>query len=338
LRLDAPLAFLQLQATGACELELPEWLFDLDYPGHYMRRLKNVTLTLPCVVGPYTGVHCRLTLLSSATRVDPRLAPPSGCCDGGGLAARYRARPGDPRLVRAYAATEAIATSSGQNDAGLFELSFRDERYLPFELAGAVSRWRLELPPENNRFDLDTLSDAVLHLNYTAREGGDVLRRAANESAQEHLPGAGLRLFDVRHDLPEAWHRLHRPGEPGLLPLRLGRERFPFLPGRREVRVRRLALLFELAEPDGRDSLPVRFLARHEREHGAGEACECGGIDVDCVASGEWPCLYHGVLDLPDGRLGDAGRGREHDLGELRFPCEAGGVTRAFLVCAYDAA
>ena len=56
---------------------------------------------------------------------------------------------------------------------------FRDERYLPFEFAGAVSRWRIELPPETNFFDFDTLSDVVLHLNYTAREGGDVLRAAA---------------------------------------------------------------------------------------------------------------------------------------------------------------
>jgi SAM-dependent methyltransferase len=289
-------------------------------------------------VGPYTGVHCRLTLLSSVTRVDPRLVPAAGCCDESGLEARYRTRPGDPRVVRSYAATEAIATSSGQNDSGLFELSFRDERYLPFELAGAVSRWRLELPPENNQFDLDTLSDAVLHVNYTAREGGDVLRRAANESAQEHLPGAGLRLFDVRHDFPEAWHRLHRPagggrGKPGLLPLRLGRERFPFLPGRRDVRVHCLELFFELADPDGQAGLEVRFLARHEREHSAEEACECGGLAIDCVASAEWPCLYHGVLDLSHSHLG---RGHGHEFGTLRFPCGFGDVTRVFLICGYQ--
>jgi hypothetical protein len=29
-------------------------------------------------------------------------------------------------------------------DAGMFELNFRDERYLPFEGAGAISEWRLE--------------------------------------------------------------------------------------------------------------------------------------------------------------------------------------------------
>lgn len=97
--------------------------------------------------------------------------------------------------------------------------------------------------------------------------------------------------------------------------------------------MRRIEIFFELADPAGRASLDVRFLAKHEREHGPEEACGCGGIGVDCVASGEWPCLYHGVLELSEGRLG---RGREHDLGTLRFPCEAGTVTRAYLVCGYE--
>ena len=66
--------------------------------------------------------------------------------------ARLRACPDDPRIVRQYGAREAIATSCGQNDSGLFELNFRDQRYLPFEYMGAVSRWRIELPPENNYF------------------------------------------------------------------------------------------------------------------------------------------------------------------------------------------
>ena len=149
-------------------------------------------------------MHCRLTLLSSMTRIDPRSGPPAHrCCCDGGRGSEYEACADDPRIVREYAAREAIATSSGQNDSGLFELNFRDERYLPFEYQGAVSRWRIELPPENNYFDLDTLSDVVLHLNYTAREGGDALR------ARRHAtpPGAGspataCAFFDVRHDFP----------------------------------------------------------------------------------------------------------------------------------------
>jgi hypothetical protein len=91
------------------------WMFDLDYPGRH-------TLTIPRVSGPNSEVHCRLTLLRSATRVDPLLSPPPALCchcrkNGNG----YQACPRDPRVVREYGATEAIATSTGQNEPGLLK-------------------------------------------------------------------------------------------------------------------------------------------------------------------------------------------------------------------------
>ena len=48
---------------------LPEEVFDMDYPGHYLRRLKTVGLTIPCVAGPYTTVSCTLTLTRNSMRV-----------------------------------------------------------------------------------------------------------------------------------------------------------------------------------------------------------------------------------------------------------------------------
>jgi hypothetical protein len=75
-----------------------------------------------------------------------------------------------------------------------------DERYLPFEYCGAVSRWCIELPPENNQFDFKSLSDVMFRLNFTAREGGPELGARSHALAQQHLPGGGWRYFDVRHD------------------------------------------------------------------------------------------------------------------------------------------
>jgi len=384
LRLDFPAAFLSLQQTGRAEIEIPEWIFDLDYPGQYMRRIKNLTLTIPCVVGPYTGVHCRLTLLGSETRVDPRLLGPaarccgdrgrcvdhydcravceecdregcggsggcgrpcgdrdtsygsSGSCSSCGDLAGYLPQPEDPRIVRGYAATEAIATSSGQNDSGLFELSFRDERYLPFEFAGAVSRWRIELPPENNRFDLDSLTDVVVHLNYTAREGGEPLRRAAQTWAAQHLPGAGTRLFDVRHDLPDTWTRLRSatpPDAPATLPLRLSRGHFPYLPGGCSLRITKVGLFVELDGAPCHDGLPARFVPVHDRAHGPADPCDCDAHEVECTADPELRDLFHGVLDLP---LGPLGRGGERDLGEFLLDVPGRRIKRAYLLCAYD--
>ncbi|MGH8546688.1 MAG: neuraminidase-like domain-containing protein, partial [Gammaproteobacteria bacterium] len=49
-----PEALVRLRETGECFFHVPEVIFDLDYPGHYMRRIKSVSLTLPSVTGPYT--------------------------------------------------------------------------------------------------------------------------------------------------------------------------------------------------------------------------------------------------------------------------------------------
>jgi hypothetical protein len=334
LRLHAPLAFLQLKAAGRCEFELPEWLFDHHYSGHYMRRIRSVALTLPCVVGPYVGVHGRLTLLSSRTRVDPRLSDAGECCpDSSDCGAGYAARADDARIVKQYSAVEAIATSTGQNDSGLFELNFRDEKYLPFELAGAVSRWRLELPPENNDFDLESLSDVVVHLNYTAREGGEPLRSAAHCEAVEHLPGNGLRLFDARHDFPNAWHAFADPQacECRYLDVRLSRRMFPFVPGHPSLRVDEIHVFYETecAIPSRHQRLELLDpeSAKHCPPHPG-----CKPERIDCVASAEWPTLFHGVIAGHDRRLDlDC----DVHLGSLRFPPEGPEVRRVYLVARY---
>ncbi|KAF1963719.1 hypothetical protein CC80DRAFT_530507 [Byssothecium circinans] len=105
-------------------------------------------------------------------------------------------------MYRDFLSSEAIATSSGQNDSGLFELSFRDEvRRAPFEFTGAAaSRWRIELPPRNNALDLDSVTDLIMQVNYTAREGGPALREVADRAAWRRLPGDGVRFFDVKSE------------------------------------------------------------------------------------------------------------------------------------------
>jgi hypothetical protein len=342
LRLHFPMAFLQLRATGYCEVEIPEWMFDLDYPGHYMRRIKNVTMTIPCVAGPYTGVHCRLTLLSSKTRVDPRLVDlPHKCCHGESCQDEcckngYQAMPDDCRIVSMYAATEAIATSSGQNDSGMFELNFRDERYLPFEFSGAVSRWRIELPPENNHFDMETLSDLVLHVNFTARDGGETLRRAANECAQQNLPDAGVRFFDIKREFPEAWHLLsgegHGDSRCGELSVELSRNMFPYLTGSKKIGVRRLEILFEAPGADPSAHHIVESFAEQHAHHGRDEECECEAHSIACVADAKWPGLFHGVLEFDFGALNRSGL---QELGQFRFPMDIGEITDIYLFCGY---
>lgn len=59
----------------------------------------------------------------------------------------YTEDPGnDERFIYYRGAIQSIATGNAQDDSGVFELNFRDERYLPFEGTGAITSWRLELP------------------------------------------------------------------------------------------------------------------------------------------------------------------------------------------------
>ncbi len=217
-----PVALQYLKATGKCVVTLHEALFDVDCPGHYLRRIKSVALSIPCVTGPFTPTHCTLTLLKSSIRTSP--SPNS-----------YRRESGDdPRFVDRFGAIQSIVTSGAQNDSGLFETNLRDERYLPFEGEGLVdSLWRLELPVIFRQFDYDTISDVILHLRYTAREGGVPLRDAAVVNLQEALKQdaegvQGLvlqRVFALRTESSGGWQSLFTTGE---MAIDLSKSRFPY--------------------------------------------------------------------------------------------------------------
>jgi hypothetical protein len=243
-----PIGMLKLKQTGECFVNLPEAIFDLDYPGHYLRRLKSVSITIPCVVGPYATVNCTLTLHNSTIRHMNTL-----------MNDEYR-RQGDDdrRFTDSIGAVQTIVTSNAQNDSGVFEANLRDERYLPFEGKGVISTWRLQLPRDFPAFDHETISDVVLHLRYTAREGGELLRRtaaaelsAAVDEAVQSAEQQGLaRSFSLRHEFPSDWHRFLNPpaGVTGDQAIRLNLEksRFPFLLQSKPIALSRIRLFVKV--------------------------------------------------------------------------------------------
>lgn len=228
----APEALIMLRQTGQCFVDLPESLFDRDYPGHYLRRLKSVAITIPCVSGPYTNVNCTLSLVRSSVRLTAVSDRPYARDDTNGPDNRFRDQVG---------AVQSIVTSTAQNDAGMFELNFRDERYLPFEFAGAISTWQIELPFGSNRIDLSSVTDVILHVRYTARVGGESLRKAA-EDVKQNPPPPQVRFFSARHEFPNEWYQFLHPSTEQRLILDLSASRFPFRPVGKTVNISTLKL------------------------------------------------------------------------------------------------
>lgn len=253
LALIDPAALLQLKANGWCFFDLPEELFDLDYQGHYFRRIKSMALSIPCVVGPYTTVNATLRLIKNSVRINTQPGE------------QYEHNrednvfTDDVRFRDSLVNVKAIATSSAQNDSGMFDLNFRDERYLPFEGAGAFSTWKLELTDtkELRQFDYESISDVIIHMKYTAREDVGPFKQAAVvhlttviKEAASQLPLR--RLFNLKHEFPTEWYALFHPptGAVHQLLLQLKKEHFPFFTQERDIQIGVVSLLLKSKSTD----------------------------------------------------------------------------------------
>jgi len=226
------------------------------------RRIKSVSLTLPCVTGPYTTIACTLRLLKNGIRITTANGDngyPHNTDDQG-------LPSDDDRFVENNIPFKAIAASNAQNDSGVFELSFRDERYLPFEGAGAISDWSRELfsdLPSNNpdpanpdfgrplrQFAYKSILDAILHIKYTAREDAGPFKNGAIAHLRDYFSQDGatpsLRMLNLRNEFPTQWNRFLNPSNPAkgnVFELEMSPELFPFRDEKKRVKINSVWLL-----------------------------------------------------------------------------------------------
>lgn len=205
----APWALLRLRQSGVTEFTLPEVLFDMDFPGHYCRRIKSVSLSIPCILGPYTTPSCSLTLLEHRYRMK----------GGNSSAGDYYTYDitGDERFHTDRVPVNSLAISTAMQDAGRFELNFKDDEYIPFEGAGVIGRWHLELPSPVKQFDYSSISDVVMHVRYTALQGGGTWRTVAHQAVLDfhnklHAQAeSGLvSMLDLKADFSNEWYNAFR--------------------------------------------------------------------------------------------------------------------------------
>ena len=188
----APEALAALKQNGLCTFSLPERLFDQDYPGHYCRQIKTLSVSIPALIGPYQNIKATLTQTSNKVLMQP---------DIDGVKYLLGSKGGEPDasvLRQDWRPNQQIALSSGLDDSGQFMLNFQDERYLPFEGTGAVSDWTLEMPKAANPIDFNSITDVIFHVRYMALYDSTLRNQVVALPEVQHYDGIlylGLRQF-----------------------------------------------------------------------------------------------------------------------------------------------
>lgn len=236
-----PAALMLLKQTGTCDFSIPEIFFDLFYPGQYKRKIQSVRLTIPSITGPYTNVSATLSLTGSQIRMEPKLG-----------AAELKEVP--------KSRTTIISTSTAQNDAGVFQLNFRDDRYMPFEGAGAISSWKLLLPKNFRQFDYSSINDIIIHVSYTA-EYDELFRENVEktngeiETLLKSDSSPMLRMISLRQEFSNAFHRLTEQEVNNHVLVKIENKHFPLFMNGRALKVTKAKLI--LVTPTGQTAAGV---------------------------------------------------------------------------------
>ncbi|NUO02497.1 MAG: hypothetical protein HUU01_17975 [Saprospiraceae bacterium] len=193
-----PQALLDLKKKGSCKFSFTELDFDLDFPGHYNRKIASISLTIPAVVGPYQNLNATLIQTSNQVLVRPDINGVKSLLTMGGV-------PPNGAIRANWSANQQISISTGINDAGLFQLNFNDPQYLPFEGTGAISDWELIMPKAANAFDFAAITDVIIQISYTASPGGQTFARQVTNLDQLKNYQGSLYL-SLRQQYSSAWY------------------------------------------------------------------------------------------------------------------------------------
>lgn len=188
----APVELEQLRKEGWMEfVSIMDW-FDQDFPGHYMRLIKNVSMTIVALIPSGESIHATLSNIGISTVV----------VDPSKQSSIIMRNP------------ESIAVSAASNGTGLFELQLDDPILLPFESSGVESTWTLEMPKGANHFDYETFVDVLFTIRYTALEDWGyrqkVLKRMGIDK-EGRVTIERAMPFSFRNFFPDQWYHLSNP-------------------------------------------------------------------------------------------------------------------------------
>ena len=183
----APFEFQKFRETGVLPVAIPRQLFDQDFPGHYLRLIRQVKTSVIALIPPTQGIKATLSNTGvSRTTI-------------GGVAFQDVVVRRNP---------QSVALTSPMNATGLFELDTQPELMLPFEGLGVETSWEFQMPKAANFINYDSIADVLITIQYTALSDS-IYRDQVIQQLNRTFTAD--RAFSFQQLLSDQWYDLHNP-------------------------------------------------------------------------------------------------------------------------------
>jgi hypothetical protein len=182
-----PVAFQQFRDTGVLNIITPASLFDRDFPGHYLRLVKQVKVSVIALIPPTDGIKASLSNAGISHVINGNTF----------------------QRIPVVRTSEKVALTSPLNATGVFELNQQSSTMLnPFESIGVDTSWEFTLPKAANFFDYNTIADVLFSMDYTALESTDYRNTVIKNMSTDT---GGVRPFSFKNELSDQWYDLSNP-------------------------------------------------------------------------------------------------------------------------------
>jgi hypothetical protein len=188
-----PVEFVDFLRTGLISFTTPIAWFDQDFPGHYQRLIRQVSVSVVALVPPSRGI--RATLSAS------------------GISQVTAANDGTFSQVTLRRDPQTVAFTSPVSATGVFQVDLQPDMLLPFEGSGVATSWDFSLPPAANPFDFTSISDVLISIDYTALIDPGYQAQVIR-ALNANLTRSADCVFSLVQDFPDQWYALNNPGPP----------------------------------------------------------------------------------------------------------------------------
>jgi hypothetical protein len=153
------------------------------------------------------------------------------------------------------------------------------------------------------QFDYDTITDVIVHVSYTAREGGGTVKNAATAWLRKLLFDATerktfIRLFSAKHEFPNQLHKFLHPaeGQTPTMTLDLSPERLPSMFRDKTFQISSVQLLVKRKDSAAGQSLDLWITAAGDLENSPDNPPGDTNVPTNLQSNASLANLLHAVL------------------------------------------